>query len=192
MKKILKASPFVAFAACAILNVTFISSSHAENTKPAKIALCTSCHVDTGNSVNPLWPNLAGQHATYMKNQLIAFKEGKRQDPLMAPIVKSLTNKDIDELSNYYSSLDWPKTSTSPSQNSKGQNVAANCIGCHGMAGKPVNDDWPIISGLSKEYILKSLKGFKSGERESLPMKVIVDSLTEEQLEAVSEYYGSN
>ena len=51
----------------------------------AKAITCTVCHGAEGNSANPLWPNIAGQHASYIQAQLHAFKSGKRKDPLMAP-----------------------------------------------------------------------------------------------------------
>ena len=38
-----------------------------------------------GNSTNPLWPKLAGQHAFYLAKQLREFRAGKRADPSMRP-----------------------------------------------------------------------------------------------------------
>ena len=50
-------------------------------------AVCAGCHGADGNSgINPLWPKLAGQHPQYIEKQLRDFKEGRRSDPLMAPM----------------------------------------------------------------------------------------------------------
>ena len=38
----------------------------------AKALTCTACHGVAGNSANPLWPNIAGQHAKYTETQLHA------------------------------------------------------------------------------------------------------------------------
>ena len=70
----------------------------------AKSALCSACHGAAGISPNDLWPNLAGQKQAYLVKQIKAFRDGKRNDPMMAPLVKGLTDKDIDDLAAYYSS----------------------------------------------------------------------------------------
>ena len=46
----------------------------------AKAAVCTACHGVNGNSVNPEWPNLAGQNAAYVREQLEMFKAKKRPE----------------------------------------------------------------------------------------------------------------
>ena len=70
----------------------------------AKSAICASCHGPTGISMSPLWPNLAGQKEQYLIKQIKAFRDGTRQDPMMAPMVAALTDTDIENLAAYYSS----------------------------------------------------------------------------------------
>lgn len=70
----------------------------------AKAALCASCHGPTGISLSPLWPNLAGQKEQYLVKQIKAFRDGTRQDPMMAPMVAALSDTDIDNLAAYYAS----------------------------------------------------------------------------------------
>lgn len=70
----------------------------------AKSATCAGCHGPTGVSVNPLWPNLAGQKEAYLVKQIKAFKDGTRSDPSMAPMVAALTETDIDDLAAFYAS----------------------------------------------------------------------------------------
>jgi cytochrome c553 len=50
-----------------------------------KAAVCTACHGVNGNSANPEWPNLAGQNAAYIREQLEMFKAKKRNNPIMRP-----------------------------------------------------------------------------------------------------------
>ena len=71
----------------------------------AKSVTCAACHGAAGISINPLWPNLAGQHAAYLEKQIKAFKSGERKDPSMAPMVAALTPQDIADLAAYFSSL---------------------------------------------------------------------------------------
>jgi len=70
----------------------------------AKSALCASCHGPTGISMSPIWPNLAGQKEQYLIKQIKAFRDGTRQDPMMAPMVAALSDTDIENLAAYYSS----------------------------------------------------------------------------------------
>lgn len=70
----------------------------------AKSAMCASCHGPTGISMSPLWPNLAGQKEQYLVKQIKAFRDGTRQDPMMAPMVAALSDEDIDNLAAYYAS----------------------------------------------------------------------------------------
>ena len=70
----------------------------------SKAAACGACHGPTGVSSNPLWPNLAGQKDQYLIKQLKAFRDGQRQDPLMAPMAAALSDQDIEDLAAYYAS----------------------------------------------------------------------------------------
>ena len=69
-----------------------------------KSAICAACHGATGNSINPLWPNLAGQKEQYLVKQIAAFRDGTRKDPMMAPMVASLSDDDIANLAAYFAS----------------------------------------------------------------------------------------
>lgn len=70
----------------------------------SKSVVCAACHGADGNSVNPLWPNLAGQKAPYMVKQMKDFKSGARKDPVMAPMAKPLSDADMENLAAYYAS----------------------------------------------------------------------------------------
>ncbi len=68
----------------------------------SKSASCGACHGPDGNSTNPTWPKLAGQHAAYVVKQLKAFKSGERKDPLMSPMAAGLSEKDMQDVAAYY------------------------------------------------------------------------------------------
>ena len=74
----------------------------------AKSVTCVACHGAEGISANPIYPNLAGQHAAYIENALKAFKSGERKggmSAIMAPMAMPLTDADIANLAAYYESL---------------------------------------------------------------------------------------
>jgi cytochrome c553 len=71
----------------------------------AKAATCAGCHGPAGISSNTMWPSLAGQKEGYLVKQMKAFRDGTRNDPLMAPMAKPLSDSDIDNIAAYYSGL---------------------------------------------------------------------------------------
>jgi len=66
---------------------------------------CFSCHGPDGISLNPNYPNLAGQSADYLSKQLNAFRSGDRKDPIMAPMAQSLSDQDVENVAAYFASL---------------------------------------------------------------------------------------
>lgn len=71
----------------------------------AKSVTCAACHGGNGISQIPMYPNLAGQKEEYLKIQLKAFRDGQRQNAIMAPMAAGLSDTDIDNLSAFYASL---------------------------------------------------------------------------------------
>jgi cytochrome c553 len=71
----------------------------------ARAATCVSCHGVQGISPNPQWPNLAGQKEQYLIASLKAYRDGQRQDAIMAPLSSGLSDEDIENLAAWYASL---------------------------------------------------------------------------------------
>ncbi len=67
--------------------------------------LCASCHGPEGISMNPLWPNLAGQKDQYLIKVMKDYREGTRSDPNMGPLAQTLTDQEIEDLAAYYTKL---------------------------------------------------------------------------------------
>ena len=70
------------------------------------IGVCGTCHGPDGNSINPMFPRLAGQHADYLVRQLKSFKGETRGDPYaiayMWGMASGLSDETIDALGQYY------------------------------------------------------------------------------------------
>jgi cytochrome c553 len=64
---------------------------------------CVPCHGEAGVASAPQWPNLAGQHESYLLQALGQYKSGQRYDALMAGIMAGLDEAAIDELAAYFS-----------------------------------------------------------------------------------------
>ena len=66
---------------------------------------CAACHGADGVSGNSAWPSLAGLQETYLVTALKAYRSGVRQDPMMAGLVKGLSDAEIGQLAAYYAGL---------------------------------------------------------------------------------------
>lgn len=72
----------------------------------AKAGVCAACHGADGNSMVPMYPNIAGQHAQYLENSMKAYRDGQRTGgtaAVMAPMAKPLSDADIANLAAYFS-----------------------------------------------------------------------------------------
>ena len=70
----------------------------------AKAATCVACHGPEGIAAAPQWPNLAGQHETYLLQALAQYKNGKRVDMVMNPMAAPLDEQSIEELAAFFAS----------------------------------------------------------------------------------------
>jgi cbb3-type cytochrome c oxidase subunit III len=71
---------------------------------------CTGCHSPNGAGLDAAgFPQLGGQHASYVAKQLTAFREGERtndgDNAIMRTIAAKLSNKDIEAVSSYVQGL---------------------------------------------------------------------------------------
>ena len=76
---------------------------------PPVASVCLPCHGLDGIGHDVEVPNLAGQHSVYLREQLLAFKNGRRKHPEMYFVGRNLTDREIDELVAYYSTLPPPR-----------------------------------------------------------------------------------
>lgn len=67
---------------------------------------CTACHgADAGRGKESGIPRLAGRPAAELTDLLHAFREGRRTNPVMVSVAKSLDETQIAALAAYFSSL---------------------------------------------------------------------------------------
>jgi len=94
--------------ACAVLLGGCVAGADAADVAAGrgKADACVACHGDAGISVLPNAPNLAGQPAIYLADQLRQFRAGKRPSEVMAVIARPLSDADIDDLAAWYASIE--------------------------------------------------------------------------------------
>lgn len=78
------------------------ASSAAVQAGQEKSAICAPCHGPAGTAPASQWPNLAGQHASYLEAALAQYKSGEREDVVMGPMVAALDEETLEQLAAYF------------------------------------------------------------------------------------------
>jgi cytochrome c553 len=141
----------------------------------AKAAVCTACHGINGNSVNPEWPNLAGQNAAYVAEQLKLFRAGHRNNAVMYPLAMALTDEDIADLSAYFAAQTPTGLEADPASYKAGAALYTagdrarkipSCTACHGPvgAGNP-GSGYPAVRAQHATYTIKQLTDYAADQR---------------------------
>jgi cytochrome c553 len=163
------------------------------------VTACVSCHGAAGNSTIAQNPRLAGQHDAYIMKELNNFKTAERNNPIMSPLAKLLTDDDIRNLAAYLSAQ-APKPGAAKTaatlalgkQIYRGgiadKNVPA-CAACHGPNGAGIPAQYPRLAGQHQDYTVAELTNFRAGTRSnSAPMTTIAARLSDNEIKAVSDY----
>lgn len=167
-----------------------------------KAIVCATCHGQTGNSTNPEWPNLAGQHPKYFIKQLNDMKaNGSRLAPVMTALASTLSEQDMHDLAKYYAKMPLAQGSTPQEFLLRGQQIYRGgdiakritaCIACHGPQGSGnAQAGFPVLSGQHATYTMLQLHAFKDGKRKNdlnHIMQDISSRMSPEDMNAVAHY----
>jgi cytochrome c553 len=161
-----------------------------------RIKVCGTCHGEDGNSRMPNIPSLAGQPEFFVLNQLVLMREGVRQVPAMAALVKDLKDDDLTALAKHYAQL-APKASDEPIDEARvrrGAELAAQkrCGSCHQPTLAGV-DQIPRIAKQRIDYLVLALKEFRDQPRPGADtiMSGAVAGLSDADLVALAHYAAS-
>ena len=167
----------------------------------SKAAICATCHGAEGNSELSMNPKLAGQNATYITKQLMDYKSGVRSNQTMSAMVLNLSEQDMLDISAWYSSQQVTLQGADPKFVELGESLyragnkelaVAACSACHSPTGRGnAPAGFPSLGGQHAEYTLQQLKDFRAGVRqndESSMMRIVVERLTDRELEALASY----
>ena len=168
----------------------------------AKAGQCAACHGADGNSVNPEWPKLAGQHADYLVKQLQFFEAGERENTTMKPMASVLDAQGREDVAAYYASQAVKMGAADPELVELGEKIyrggnaesgIAPCMGCHGPngAGNPAAL-YPALRGQHAKYVENQLHGFAEGKRVNenakKMMQILSARMTNKEIRAVASY----
>ena len=94
----------ISLAAVAAIVAVPAAAADIEAGKKKVQEVCAACHgVDGAAPIMPEYPKLSGQYPDYLAKALRDYKSGARKNPIMAGFAQSLTDKDIENVSAYFS-----------------------------------------------------------------------------------------
>ncbi len=188
-----------ALVACSLLAAPASAGDPAAGFR--KAAVCAACHGVTGSSVNPEWPNLAGQGEAYIAEQLAQFKSGARLNVLMSPMAMGLSDGDMNDLGAHFARQAPTGLEADPANWKAGEKLYRGgdptrelpaCIACHGPQGKGnAPAKYPALRAQHAVYTYAQLRAYAEGMRKAAGndiMQVIASKLTDEEMRALASY----
>ena len=199
----------------AILATAFAAASRAEESATdnpakqqieAKFDYCRTCHGVSGQGFRGYYPmpRLAGQQPEYLENQLRAFIERRRTNPVMFNVAHVLSPPMVAALAAHFRDLNPKPLGGAPKELlAAGKTIYEEgvpgadvppCASCHGQEARG-NGPFPRLAGQLNDYILNKLTNW-SKERGQDPknpdtsaiMEPIAHNLTQSQIAAVAAY----
>ena len=175
----------------------------------AKLNYCKTCHGLSGEGFRGanLMPRLAGQQTAYIENQLKAFIERRRTNPIMYNVAHVLTPEMLTAVAAHFKDLNpkplagAPKERVAEGKKIYDEGIPASevppCASCHGPEAKG-DGQFPRLAGQLHDYILKKLLNWtkERGQDPANPdtsaiMQPIAHSLSEAQISAVAAYLNN-
>ena len=172
----------------------------------AKTDYCKTCHGLDGQGFRGSFPmpRLAGQQPEYLANQLQAFIDRRRTNPVMFNVAHVLDPAMVKALSEYFKDLNPKPLGGAPKELvPEGKKIyeegvpSANvppCASCHQPDAKGA-DAFPRLAGQLPDYIYRKLTNWEKerGQDKANPdtsaiMQPIAHDLTDAQIKAVAAY----
>jgi cytochrome c553 len=175
----------------------------------AKAGYCETCHGLSARGfigTNPM-PRLAGQQPAYIKNQLEAFIERRRLNPVMGNVAHVLSPAMVEALATHFKDLDPPPYGGAAKDLvSEGEKIfhegvpdaeVPACETCHAPDAHGL-DQFPRLAGQLDGYVINKLTNWprERGQDPKNPdnseiMAPIAEKLTKEQIAAVAAYVSN-
>ncbi len=141
----------------------------AAGTIEERVAVCSACHEETGQSSETQVPSLGAQPAPYVLIQLYLFREQQRRVEPMTQAAQGLTDDELRQIADFVSKLPAPKPPTDPLDAPRIERGRAliqknHCGFCHNpdFSG---HDNVPRLAAQHEAYLLKALRQYKSNTR---------------------------
>ncbi len=194
----------MALAGLGLSVVTFAGPPGDPQLGEEKAAVCAACHGLDGNSTNPEWPKLAGQHESYTARHLELYKNGGRQNAIMMGFAVGLSDQDMRDLGAYFAQQQAMPGVADDSMVELGEKLYRGgnvesavpaCMACHGPSGRGnPGSVYPVLAGQHADYTAVQLRAFRDGAvygdglQANAVMAGVARHLTDAEIDALSSY----
>ncbi len=179
------------------------------DTMAQRLLACTPCHGEQGVSTNHGYlPRIAGKPAGYLYNQLLNFREGRRNNPTMSRFTATFSDDYMRSIAQHFGALDLPYPSPRTEavaapvlargrllvEHGDPQRGLPACMQCHGSTLMGVAPAIPGLLGLPTDYLLSQLGAWRTGLRRAQApdcMHSVAKRLSEPDLVAVASYLAA-
>lgn len=196
------------------LTASFFMTTAASDAAPAadlgeRLAACIACHGKEGRTINAEYlPRIAGKPAGYLFNQLMNFRDGRRNNAAMSHLLQPLSETYLREIAEYFSALDLPYPAPAASKATanelrRGETLVLRgdatrklpaCAQCHGTPLTGVSPAIPGLLGLPSAYISAQLGAWRAGQRRAHTpdcMASVAKALSPEDISAVAAWLSA-
>jgi cytochrome c553 len=158
-----------------------------------KAASCETCHGPDGAGPLPGVPALAGQQREFLVLQMFYLREGLRDVPQMAGMLKGYADRDLEDVAYYYNRRSHVQV-TAPIESTlfergAGLSKAMGCGSCH-HADYRGQKHVPKISAQREDYLLVTLKAYRDNKRTGTDtsMNAAMYQVSDADIEALAHY----
>ncbi len=180
-----------------------------EDSMAQRMLACTGCHGKQGRAApDGYYPRIAGKPAGYLYNQLLNFRDGRRNYALMGKLLAPLSDAYLREIAEHFATLDLPYPQPpaqrlDAAQAQRGERLATlgdaqrgipACVQCHGAALTGVAPAVPGLLGLPPDYINAQLGAWRTGQRAAHTpdcMAQIAQRLAAEDIGALAQWLAA-
>jgi cytochrome c553 len=180
-----------------------------ENTMAQRMLACTGCHGAQGRAASDgYYPRIAGKPAQYLYNQLVSFRDGRRDYALMTNLLTPLDDAYLRQIAEHFASLEIPYPPPQPATASvdtlsRGEQLVTRgdtalrlpaCAACHGTALMGVAPAIPALIGMPRDYLNAQLGAWRTGKRHAPGpdcMAQIAQRLAPEDISALSQWLAA-
>jgi len=158
---------------------------------------CAGCHGYRGVSEGPGLPSIAGLDRRFLQKVMEEFRSGERPSSIMGRLAKGYDGAQTDTLARYFSAQPWGNANVAadPARVEEGRRLHVEaCEDCHEQEGRYQDLEVPRIAGQWPDYLYYQLRAQRDPKEKMLQpnrMRRAVERLTDDQIRALSEFYGS-
>ena len=193
----------------AVLTAPTAEAAPFEDTLAQRLLACTACHGEQGRATQQGYqPRLAGKPAGYLFNQLLNFREGRRDYGPMTALVDPLDEVYLREIAAHFAAIDVPypapQASTAAAATlARGEQLVRRgdpaarvpaCQACHGENLMGVAPAIPGLLGLPRDYLNAQLGAWRHGKRHAQApdcMAAVATGLAPDDIDAVTQWLAA-